>query len=142
MTDNLQAVAGHYLIQMLSLPITSAMASITLPITYWISKELLYNLLGIYPNFKHNIMITSQFIPYMTTCHPIPFSKYKVVLKEIQVMINASIWSPIDKAESIYTMVYIAKKDSSLYITRDLSLLNIFILPDRHPMLLIEGILL
>ena len=149
MPDNLPAVARCDLIQALSLPVTSvdlqvanAVASTTLPTAYWIPKELLDDSLGTYPNFKHDITVTSQFVSHVTTCRPIPFSKRETVLKEVQAMADASIWSLIDKAESAHAMVCVAKKNGSLHITSDLSPINAFVVPDRHPIPFIEGILL
>ena len=56
-------------------------------------------------------------------------------------MVDSGIWSPIDKAECAYGMVVVAKKDGGVRVTTDLSPLNKFVIPDRHPLPHIEDLL-
>ena len=105
-------------------------------------RSLTDKALGTFPGFEHNITVTKDYTAHVARCRAVPFSKREVVHNEIKAMIDAGIWSPIDKAECAHGLVCVSKKDGSVRITSDLSPLNKYIVPDRHPLPLIEDILL
>ena len=56
-------------------------------------------------------------------------------------MIDCGIWSPTAKSKCAHGMVVASKKDGGVRITSDLFPLNKFIIPDRHPLPLIEDLI-
>ena len=147
--DNLPAVTGRDLICALSLHISGAdlqvektAMSVATLVDSRQPAALTDPSLGTFPNFQHEILVMPHFTAHISLCRAVPLSKREAVNQEIQAMINAGIWSPIDKAESTHGMVCVSKKDGSMCITSDLSPLNAFVVPDWHPLPLIEDILL
>ena len=147
--DDLPAVAGRDLIHALSLHISGAnlqvektATSIATLTNSQLPAALTDPSLGTFPNFQHEITVTPQFTAHVSPCRAVPLKTREAVNQEIQAMINAGIWSPIEKAENAHGMVCVSKKDGSVRITSDLSPLNAFVMPDWHPLPLIEDILL
>ena len=55
-------------------------------------------------------------------------------MAEIQAILDSGVWSRLDKSEWQHAMVVVDKRDGGVRITSDLSSLNRFIVPDRHPL--------
>ena len=154
--NDMPAVAGRDLIQALELSIdghnlqvtgstseastAQRVAIATAPDS--LPRSLTDKALGTFPGFEHNITVTKDYTAHVARCRAVPFSKREAVHNEIKAMIDAGIWSPIDKAECAHGLVCVSKKDGGVRITSDLSPLNKYIVPDRHPLPLIEDILL
>ena len=99
---------------------TAAMGNISVPVP----ATLMHETLGTFPGFEHEITVTQQYAPYVTRCRTVPLSRREAVNNEVR------------------AMVCVAKKNGGVRITSDLAPLNKYIVPDRHPLLRIEEILL
>ena len=104
--------------------------------------SLLDDSLGTYPGYKYVIALSKDFQPHATKVRLVPLSRRDAVMTEIQNMMSSGIWSPVEKSECAQAMVTVGKKDGGVRITSDLSPLNKYIIPDRHPLPRIEELLL
>ena len=94
-----------------------------------ISEEL-----GTYPDYQHVITLRADSKPTVTKLRTIPLAKREAVDREIDRMMSSGIWSPIDRSEWAHAIVAVNKSNSNeVRITSDLSPLNQFIVPVRHP---------
>ena len=145
--DQLPAVAGRDLVHSLGLVIDGQELAVR---TATIAKDdilmkfpsLTSNDLGTYPDYEHNIKVSQAFKPHVSKLRPVPLAKRDAVMREIEGMVNSGVWSPIDKSECAHAMVLVNKKNGDVRITTDLSPLNDYVVPDRHPLPLIEDLLL
>ena len=87
---------------------------------------------GLYPNYQHHILLAADAQP--SKLHPVALAKCDTVMAKIQAMLDSGVWSHLDKSEWQHATVVIDKRDGSVCITSDLSSLNRFIVPDRHPL--------
>ena len=150
--DNLRAVVNHGIIQALglvfdgaTLQVYSIMQSPTTAAAHPSLHKypsLLNQCLGTYPDHEHVITVTEHFQPHTTKVRPVPLAKRDAVTAEVQSMIGNGIWSPIDKSDCAHGMVVVSKKDGGVRVTSDLSPLNKFVIPERHPFPHIEDLLL
>ena len=145
--ENLPAVAGRDLIHALALVIdgkTLSVRTLTSDADQLLAQHpaLTSDDLGTFPGYEHRIQVTPDFKPHVSKLRPIPLSKRDTVAREIQHMVDTGVWSPIDKSESAHAMVLVAKKDGGIRITSDLSPLNQYVVPHRHPLPLMEDLLL
>ena len=161
-SDALPAIAGRDLIRALELyidgaslkvhNITATPSSILSTVTASCSLSchqlaikfplLFDNRQGTYPDYQHVITVSDNFRPFSTKFRPVALAKRAAITAEVQSMIDSGIWSPIDKSECTHAMVVVGKKDGGVRITTDLSPLNKFVIPDRHPLPHIEDLLL
>ncbi len=154
--DGMSAVAGRDLISSLGLRIDGASLCVRSATAREINdastdqaSEVLHKFpslvspsLGTFPNYVHEIKVTHDFVPHVSKLRSIPLVKRDAVHREVQAMIDAGVWSPIEKSEAAHAMVCVNKKDGGVRITTDFSPLNNFIIPERHPLPLVEDLLL
>lgn len=98
--------------------------------------------LGTFPDYTHAIAVSETYRPHVAKLRAVPLARRESVNAEIQHMVDAGIWSPIAKSDCAHAMVVVSKKDGGVRITSDLSPLNSHIIPDRHPLPLLEDLLL
>ena len=149
--NNLPSVAGRDLIQALGLRINGESLTVRVCVAEnnQTSNNILSNFpsllddsLGTYPGHKHVISLSNDFQPHATKVRPVPLTKRDAVMAEIKSMVDNGIWSPVDKSECAHAMVTVGKKDGGVRITSDLSPLNKYVIPDRHPLPRIEDLFL
>ena len=94
------------------------MGNISVPVP----ATLMHEILGTFPGFEQEITVTQQYAPYVTRCRTVPLSRREAVNNEVRAMVDAGIWSPINKAECAHAMVCVAKKDGGVALQATLPL--------------------
>ena len=149
--NNLPSIAGRDLIQALGLRINGESLTVRVCVAEnnQTSNNILSNFpsllddsLGTYPGHRHVVSLSDDFQPHATKVRPVPLTKRDSVMAEIKSMVDNGIWSPVDKSKCVHAMVTVGKKDGGVRITSDLSPLNKYVIPDRHPLPRIEDLFL
>ena len=118
--DTCPSVMGRDVLGLLDITVqyaTSTINTLIQPVN--MSENMSTNTtVGLYPNYQHHILLAADAQPSGS----------------IQAMLDSGVWSRLDKSEWQHVMVVVDKRDGGVRITSDLSSLNCFIVPDRHPL--------
>ncbi|MCP4491709.1 MAG: RNA-directed DNA polymerase, partial [Gammaproteobacteria bacterium] len=95
---------------------------------------LLSDKMGLIPGVEHTITLASEARPIAQKLRPIPLSRRDAVDKELQRMVDADIWEPVDKSDWAHHLVSVPKPSGEIRITTDLSPLNVYVTPNRFPL--------
>ena len=95
---------------------------------------LLSDELGTFKGDSHRIQLKSDAVPRAVAVRPIPLCFREAAEKEIKLMDQLGIWEPVKQSEWAHPLVVVGKEQpGEVRITTDLSYLNKFVVPERHP---------
>ena len=96
--------------------------------------QLLSTDLGTFPRYQHRIQMSPDATPQVARLRPIPFARREAVREEIEAMDQAGIWEPVQASQWAHPLVTVPKSGGGMRITTDLTALNPFVIPQRHPL--------
>ncbi len=142
MPDSCQPVIGKDLIHGLQLSLDGASmkvrhtATTTTDYTALLRQfpGLLSEKMGVFPGHEHTITLSPDARPVAQKLRPIPLSRRDAVEREIERMIKADIWEPVEKSDWAHHLVSVPKPNGETRITTDLSPLNLYVTPNRFPL--------
>ena len=98
--------------------------------------------MGKFLGYQHRIKLQPGAIPKSTGLRPIPLIRRDAVKEEIRQMDKLGIWEPATTSLWAHPLVTVLKPGGGVRITTDLTALNTYIIPERHPLPLIKDIFL
>ncbi len=105
--------------------------------------DLVKQEIGRYPSYQHTIVLSPDAQSTACKARAVPIAKREAVAKEIQNMVQEGIWEKVEGSSPwAHGMVVVPKPDNGVRITTDLSPLNKFVIPQRHPIPIIKDLFL
>ena len=98
--------------------------------------------LGTFPGYKHVIRVQSDIVPRAVRLRPIPLARREAAEKEVQKMDEQGVWEETTASEWAHPLVTVPKPDGGVRITTDLTGLNKYVIPQRHPLPKIKDLFL
>ncbi len=94
-----------------------------------VSKEI-----GTFPGFEHHIKLSPGAMPVAVKTRAVPYAIADNVADAVRLLDQKGSWEKADKGDWAHPMVTPAKPDGTVHVTTDLSWLNKFVIPVRHPL--------